>query len=63
MLFDSNDFVVAVAVIVVVVANFECVDFAALTAGIDVAVVHASFDDFVPEAAEIVVVVHDVDLR
>ena len=53
MLFDivfygDNDFVVAVAVIVVVVANFKSVDFVALAAGNDVAAVHATFANFVP---------------
>ena len=46
--FGDNDFVVAVAVIAVVVANFKSVDFVALAAGNDVAAVHATFANFVP---------------
>ena len=57
MLFGGNDFI-AVAGLVAVVIHFECVDFVALAAA-HVAAIHASFVDFV----EIVVVVHDVDLR
>ena len=48
MLFGDNDFVVAVAVSVMVVANFKSVDFVALAAGNDVAAVHATFANFVP---------------
>ena len=40
MFFDSNDFIVAVAVAVVVI--FECVDFVALAASVTL------FADFVP---------------
>ena len=48
VLFGDNDFAVAVAVSVMVVANFKSVDFVALAAGNDVAAVHASFANFVP---------------
>ena len=53
MFFDSNDFVVAVAAIVAVVAYFECVDFVAFAAG----AVHTLFVDCVPAFVEIVVFV------
>ena len=53
MFFDDNDFVVIVVVVAVVV-NFECVDFAALATGIDLAAVHVSFVDSVPAVAEII---------
>ena len=63
MFFESNDFAVAVAVVVVVVANFECVGFVALAADVDLVVVHASSVDFVPAVDETVVLVHDTYLR
>ena len=59
--FGGNAFVDVVAVAVVV--NFQCVDFVALAAGIDVAAVLALFVDFVPVVTEIVIVVYDADLR
>ena len=61
--FSGNVFVVAAAVVFEVAVNFECVDFVALAAGIDDAAVHASFVYFVPAVAEIVVVVHDTNVR
>ena len=57
MLFDDNDFVVAVAVVVLVVVYFESVNFVVFAAGIDVATVHTLFVDCFPEVIEIVVVV------
>ena len=39
------------------------VDFIALATGIDIAAVWASFVDFVPAVAEMVVFVHDAVLR
>lgn len=43
--------------------KFECVDFVALPGAIDVAAAHTSFVDAIPAVVEIVVVVHDADLR
>ena len=63
MLFDDNDFDVAVAAVVTVVLNFDCVDFIAPAAGIDLAAANASFGDFTPAAAEIIAVVHDAYLK
>ena len=57
MLFDDNDFVVAVAVVVLVVVYFESVNFVVFAAGIDVATVHTLFVDCFPEVIETVVVV------
>ena len=53
VLFDDNDFDVAVAAVVTVVLNFDCVDFIAPAAGIDLAAANASFGDFTPAVAEI----------
>ena len=54
--YGGNDFVVAfivvAAVVVAAVINFDCYDFVALTAGIDVAAAYLSFADFVPAVAE-----------
>ena len=61
MFFCGHDIVVALAIVVVVVVNFECVDFVALAAGIVVAAAHASFVYFVPAVADDVV--DDADLR
>ena len=44
MLFDDNDFDVAVAAVVTVVLNFDCVDFIAPAAGIDLAAANAAID-------------------
>lgn len=60
--FDGNAFVVIVAVVAVVVVNFESVDFFALAAGIDLAAVHLSVVDCFPEVNEILVIVHDAYL-
>ena len=57
MLFDDNDFVVAVAVVVLVVVYFESVNFVVFAAGIDVATVHTLFVDCFQEVIETVVVV------
>ena len=63
MFFDGNDFVVAVAFVVAVVVNFDCVDFVALASGINDAAVHVSFVGFVLAVAEIVVTIDDADRK
>ena len=54
--------VAAVAAVVAIIVYFECIDFVAFAAGIDVAAVHTLFVDCVLASVEIAVVVV-VDLR
>ena len=61
MFFGRNDFVVAVAVVVVVVVCFKCVDFIVFDPGIDVAAVHTLSSDCALAVVETVVVAIAID--
>ena len=53
---DSFD----VAIVVAVVANIECSDFAALAAGVDIADFHATFVDFVSEVSRLLLLLMQI---